>query len=287
MATSRSKASDRRPRKLQAGDPVVPTEQLSDIEIADAQRASATADETARTDGGEKGGSNRLSYKLLTKEAMEYLHAVATFLTRPDKFGIFEPIARAFGASLPVEQVQRVVRFDPAFTSEIVCKGKDGTCGYTFRPLALVSFRKIGADGTLPTDERLVNESNPEGIEYGGAVLVVKDDPLARFSKSHTLEPRCPKCVAMNQSRVWDAHKYRPKALPKADAEAFVAALNSSRDEGRNRHMTERTLDDRELGIVDENGNRRERKFHSRPNVVAGRPGRQRDPREHNIGNRG
>lgn len=285
MATKKSQS---RPRKLGVTEPVVPTNELSDIERQDLERASAAADENARTESGEKGGDNRLPYKLLTKEAMEYLHAVAAFLTRPDRFGIFEPIARAFGASLPVEQIQRIVRFDPAFTGGVVCKGKDGKCGYTFRPLALVGFRKIGADGTLQTDERLVNETNLEGIEYVGTTLVVKNDPLARFSKSHTLEPRCPKCVAMNQSRVWDAHGYRPKALPKYDAEAFVAALNSSRDEGRNRHMTEKTMDDRELGIVDESGNRRERSFRNRPGVVAGRSGRgERDPREHNIGNRG
>lgn len=283
-----SKASDR-PKRLKSTDSVVPTDQLSDIEIADAKHASATADETAQNEGGEKGGSNRLPYKLLTLEAMEYLRAVAAWMTRPDKFGIFEPIARAFGASLPVEQVQRIVKFDPAFKDEVVCAGKGSKCGYRFRPLATVPTWNIQKDGTLKTDERLVNETNPEGIERVGSVLVVKVDPLARFSKSETKQPYCPKCVRMAQGLLWNGgNGYRAKALPKSDAEALVALINSSRDQGRARHNAERDEFAADLGLVDEQGNKRERKFHTRPNVVAGRSGRgERDPRERNIGNRG
>lgn len=265
----------------------VPTsEQLSDIEQADAMRASATAEAMGK-DG--ETVSNRLPYPPRTKDGQEAFLALGQSI--PSYLWVAR--ARILGRSLTADDVREVIAYDGP---EVTCTAPSGQCNFKFRPVRMAQINlgnedKGYKDGSLRTDERVVSETNPQGIRYRGSYPVVPVNPKDRYSKWQVLAPVCRRdqqsMMAAYKASEWFVH-----FMDKAGAEALANALNTARDKGREAWLARKDENARALGLVTEDGQRVERgggrnrgSFNSPHRATAGR--RQRDPREPNIGNRG
>lgn len=273
-------------RKLTADEATTPVSTpVTETERQEMTAASATAETTGKD--GEMA-SNRLPYPPRTKDGQEAFLALGQSI--PSYLWIAR--ARALGHSLTAEDVHEIVAYDG---DEVTCAAPSGQCTYRFRPVRTVQVN-FGRepeykDGSLRTDERVVSETNPQGIRYRGAYPVIPLNPKDRHSKWRVLGPTCRR-DQQSMSAAYKASEWFVHFMDKAGAETLAASLNDRLDTNRAAYLARKDENARALGLVTEDGQRVERGggrnrggFNSPHRATAGR--RQRDPREANIGNRG
>lgn len=274
-------------RKL-SKDEVPTSAPLSDIERQDLATASAASESETSKDG--EATSNRLPYPPRTKDGQEAFLALGQSI--PSHLWVAR--ARLLGHSLNESEVREIVAYDG---DEVTCSAPSGQCTYRFRPVrtAEINFGKEPeyGDGTLRIDQRVVSETNPQGIRYRGAYPVVPINPKDRHSKWQVLSLVCRR-DQQSMSAAYKASEWFVHFLDRAGAEALAASLNDKLDTNRAAYLARKDGNARALGLVTEGGQvverggGRNRQFHSNPHAsTAGRQSRQRDPREANIGNRG
>lgn len=276
-------------------DEVPTSAPLSDVEQADAARASATTEATGgKEDDGETSEttSNRLPYPPRTKDGQNAYLALGQSI--PSFLWVAR--ARALGHSLTAEDVREIVAYDG--DDEVTCAAPSGQCSYRFRPVRTAQINSGREpeykDGSLRLDERVVSETNPQGIRYRGAYPVVPVNPKDRHSKWQVLPPVCRR-DQQSMGAAFKASGWFVHFMDKASAEALVQSFNTALDKGRETYLARKDENARALGLVTEDGQRverggggRNRGFNSPHRANAGRQGRdQRDPRERNFGNRG
>lgn len=275
-------------RKLTADEATTPTSApLSDVEKQDLTTASATADATGK-DG--ETASNRLPYKPFTSDGFESRNVLGQSIPMP----LWVARARHNKGPLDSTRVREVIAYDG---DEVSCAAPSGQCSYRFQPVRTAQINSGREpeykDGSLRMDQRVISETNPQGIRYRGAYPVVPVNPKDRHSKWQVLAPVCRRdqqsMDAAYKTSEWFVH-----FMDRAGAETLASSLNAALDKGREAYLARKDGNARALGLVTEDGQRVERSggrnrggFNSPHRATAGRQSRQRDPREANIGNRG
>jgi hypothetical protein len=150
--------------------------------------------------------------------------------------------ARNAGHSLTADEIHEVYSFDG---EEIACPERKGQCGYRFRPVRVAAMD----NGAFEIDGRLVNDANPKGIVYRGAFLVVPVDTKKKYSSLMTIGPMCRRCQQVVSAVYHETTGRWPKSFARAEAEAFVAAVNAAKDASRKEYLAQKDQMARDHGI--------------------------------------
>ncbi|OGN02634.1 MAG: hypothetical protein A2655_02840 [Candidatus Yanofskybacteria bacterium RIFCSPHIGHO2_01_FULL_43_42] len=262
-------------RKMKKDEIPVTAGELSDIEKQDLA-ATAPAD-----DKGDGEASDRLPYHTFEPEVFQRWTRHENGLHLVPKYR-WDMVARLNGGPLSVANTERIVRVDPAL-------GR-ATCGFLGHGKEFVAYmvafilNKPGQEGQLMTRDKYVTTDNPEGVVYMGCVVRVKDE------NNHVVPLTCcPEHVeaAQNAVELASARRdkdgkivergFRPPAQSMGQALIDIQAIVTKAEQRR---------DETQKAVEAYGGKRRE--FGGSPHMAtSGRQGRERDPRERSIGNRG
>ncbi len=229
MATKSSKV-----QQLTAEQAAVPVSgPLSDGERTEMATASVPAADEPGSDGRK-----RLGHQPFTPEAFRgpLRHPAA----RRVKDYLWIAHSASTGGPLTAEAVEKVAGHDPAMPILVSCVGivenGGGKCGFQFESTRMAWINS--ETGKLGTDQRFVNEANPEGVSYEGSFLAIPVEPDNRYSRSEGLGPLCHRCMAETRAffaRAGAGWKIRPRSKEQADI--LVSSINEERDASRREHL--------------------------------------------------
>ena len=241
-------------RNLTAEEAAVPVLQESMPEAERKELSAVGSAESVDKKDGEDGESgkadNRLPYFLRTREGQE------AFLTLGKSIPAFLWVARAraVGHSLTADEVREVIAYDGPET--VTCAAPSGQCAYRFQPIRMAYVNPD--NGSLQTDGRLVSETNPTGISYRGAYLVVPKDPGNKYSGKKVIGPLCQHDQHSLMTSYRDAG-WHVRLFGRCEAEAFVASENARQEKEHRAYLDNKNANAQAVGLLTRDGQRVER----------------------------
>lgn len=254
-------AKSKKVKNLTADEAAVPVSSLEETErkeLADTVIATSSSADAGKDDESETA-DNRLPYLLRTREGQE------AFLVLGKSIPSFLWVARAraLGHSLTADEVREIVAYDSP--EAVTCAAPSGQCRYRFQPIRMAYINPD--NGSLQTDGRLVSESNPTGIAYRGAYLVVPKDPGNKYSGKKVLGPLCQHDQRSLMASYKDAG-WHVRLFSQREAEAFVVSENTKQERERIAYFDNKSANARAVGLLTKDGQRVERGGRNNPHTM-------------------